>query len=414
MTAPPSKSYTHRAFALALLAKSPSTIRTPLLSRDTLATIDACRRFGGSVEENGSIFRVSRAGQLNAPDNVLNVENSGTTIRMMMSIASLTAGGFTILTGDSSVRERPMGPLLVALNQLGVDCWSTRMDGTPPIIVKGGGMEGGEVEIRGDVSSQFISSLVLSCPLARKDSTITVKGNLVSRPYVDATVEMIKRFGGDVAEADGVYLVQAGDYLGIDFLVPSDFSSASFMLTAAAITGGEVEIEMSGLELPQADAAIVGILRKMGVDVRDLEDGKGLFAKSSSDIVGGNFDLSSSPDLLPVLAVLALKSKTPVRITGVAHARFKEIDRVAVLASELEKTGANIEEFPDGMLIEPPKSIKSCQLNPHNDHRTFMAFCVVGLGSREGCLVEGSETVDVSYPDFLRDMRGLSARMDVL
>ncbi len=128
-------------------------------------------------------------------------------------------------------------------------------------------MEGGDVEIRGDVSSQFISSLVLSCPLARKDSTIRVKGNLVSRPYVDATVQMVTRFGGAVAQADDVYLVQAGDYSGIDFIVPSDFSSASFMLTAAAVTGGEVEIEMSGLELPQADAAIIGILRKMGVDV---------------------------------------------------------------------------------------------------------------------------------------------------
>ena len=414
MTAPPSKSYTHRAFALALLAKSPSTIRTPLLSRDTLATIDACRGFGGSVEENGLTFRVSRAGPLNAPGNILNVENSGTTIRIMMSIASLTVGGFTILTGDGSVRERPMGPLLVALNQLGVDCWSTRMDGTPPIIVKGGGMEGGDVEIRGDVSSQFISSLVLSCPLARKDSTIRVKGNLVSRPYVDATVQMVTRFGGAVAQADDVYLVQAGDYSGIDFIVPSDFSSASFMLTAAAVTGGEVEIEMSGLELPQADAAIIGILRKMGVDVRDLREGKGFLAKSSGEMTGGSFDLSSSPDLLPVVAVLALKSKTPVKITGVAHARFKETDRVAVLASELKKTGAYIEELADGLLIEPPKSIKSCKLNPHNDHRMFMAFCVAALGSREGCLVEGRESMDVSYPDFLRDMRGLSARMDVV
>ena len=170
---------------------------------------------------------------------------------------------------------------------------------------------------------------------------------------------------------------------------------------------------MKNLDLPQADKAIINILKKMGVDVQyDSRDGI-ISVTSNGELNGGNFDLSNSPDLLPVVVALALKAKEPVEINGVAHVRYKETDRLKVLALELSKTGAKVDEKEDGLIVHPSTSIDSCTLNSHNDHRMFMTFCLVGLASKNGCIIEGAESVDVSYPNFITDMHSLSARIEV-
>ncbi|MBI2126594.1 MAG: 3-phosphoshikimate 1-carboxyvinyltransferase [Thaumarchaeota archaeon] len=411
---PPSKSYTHRAFVLGLLAEGTTTIKNPLLGRDTLATIRACRAFGANITEEEQ-FSISRSDQLIAPADVINVDNSGTTIRLMTSIASLVKRGFVVLTGDSSIRTRPMGALLNALNQLGVECWSARLDGLPPVVVKGGGMKGGEAKIRGDVSSQFISSLLMACPYAKENSSIVVEGQPVSVPYLEATMKMIELFKGRVATEDSIFHISINRrYKAAEFIVPADFSSASFILAGAAVTGGHTQVSNLNFDLPQADMAIIDILQRMGTDVRiDREAGK-VEVSISKELEGGEFDLRNSPDLLPVVSVLALKCKNKVTVKGVAHARFKETDRLHVLAMELPKIGAEVQELEDGLVIEAPKTLKPCTFDSHDDHRMFMAFCLAGLSSREGCIVEGMESVDVSYPNFVDDMKALSARLEVL
>lgn len=414
VTPPPSKTYTHRAFALGLLADGLTTIRNPLLGRDTLATVRACRAFGAEITE-GQQFTISRPGQLQTPSDVINVDNSGTTIRMMTSVASLVKRGFVVLTGDSSIRTRPMGALLDALHQLGVECWAARLDGLPPIIVKGGGMRGGEAKIRGDISSQFISSLLISCPYAKENSSINIEGQPVSAPYLDATMKMIELFGGKVEFEKSVYYISINRrYKARDFTVPADFSSASFILAGAAMTGGSVLVNSLNFDLPQADMAVIDILQRMGASVRIDREGKKVEVSGSDTLNGGEFNLRNSPDLLPVLSVLALKSKETVTIRGVAHARFKETDRLRVLAMELPKIGAEVQELEDGLIIKAPKAMKSCTFDSHDDHRMFMAFCLAGAASREGVLVEGVESVDVSYPNFVDDMKALSARLEVI
>ncbi len=411
---PPSKAYTHRAFVLGLLADGVTTVRNPLLGRDTLATIRACRAFGAEITE-GPQFTVSRPGPLATPSDIVNVDNSGTTMRIMTSVSSLVRSGFVVLTGDSSVRTRPMAALLDALHQLGVECWAVRLDGLPPIIVKGGGMSGGEAKIRGDVSSQYVSSLLISCPYAKQGSSIHIEGQLVSAPYLDATIRMIGLFGGKVETEGSTYDVSINrTYKAANFTVPADFSSASFILAGAAMTGGHVQIANMNFDLPQADMAILDILQRMGAVVRIDKDNGRVEVSSSGELEGGEFNLRNSPDLLPVLAVLALKSKSSVTIKGVAHARFKETDRLEVLAMELPKIGAEVQELEDGLIIKAPKLWKTCTFDSHNDHRMFMAFSLAGVSSREGVLVEGAESVDVSYPNFVDDMKALSARLEVI
>ncbi|MCP8319983.1 MAG: 3-phosphoshikimate 1-carboxyvinyltransferase, partial [archaeon] len=193
--APSSKSYTHRAIVLSSLASGRSRVNRPLLARDTIATIKACQALGSSIDRKEDYLYVEGNPNLKTPDDIINVENSGTTMRLITAIASLIPKGYSIITGDESIRSRPMQPLLSALSSLGVECYSSRQNGLPPIIVKGGGIKGGEVQIRGDISSQFISALLVATPKAKNETLIRVYGKTVSRPYIDATLNMMRIFG---------------------------------------------------------------------------------------------------------------------------------------------------------------------------------------------------------------------------
>ncbi len=410
LTLPPSKSYTHRAVLMASLARGTSTVGNPLFSRDTGATVSSCRAMGADIGDEDGRLAITGCGPSAAP-SVVNAENSGTTLRFMTSAFALAPSGYTVLTGDGSVRSRPMQPLLDALGELGVSAISAPGNGRAPVVVKGGGMPGGRATMRGDVSSQFVSSLLISTPLARRDTDLLVT-NPESKPYVDATLSMLRTFGVRVAaEGHTRFTVESGQsYTPATFEVPGDFSSAAFIMAAVAMLGGKVEISGVNPSLPQADSKMVDIVREMGCKV-DGGDGRLTVESSGGGLGGGSFDLGDSPDLLPPLSVLALKCREPLEIRGVAHARFKETDRIAMLAMEISKLGPRVTEREDGMVIEPCRELRRASLDAHDDHRLFMAFCLVSMAVPGGCSVEGAESVDVSYPGFLGDMKKIGAEV---
>ncbi len=407
---PPSKSYTHRAVVMASLSAGTSAIHRPLRSRDTLATFAACRAMGARVEDSGEDLSVTGS-EPRAAKDVINVANSGTTLRFMTSVFTLPRRGFTTLTGDSSIRQRPMQPLLDALSGLGARARSANGDGLAPIVAGEGGMQGGDADIRGDVSSQFVSSALISSPLALGDSRLRVY-DAVSRPYVDATVKMSDLYGIEI-DRDGLsqfWVRGRQHYRRCDFTVPSDFSSASFLMGAVALVGGRVELKGLDASLPQGDSKMVDFLGRMGVRADEHKDSI-VIRSDGEGLVGGKFDLSDTPDLLPVLAVMALRCDDGLEISGVAHARFKETDRISVAAGELRKLGARVEEKPDGMKIIKPRRLSPAVLDAHEDHRMFMAFALASLLARDEVRVVGEESLDVSYPGFLRDMQQLGVRV---
>ena len=416
VSVPPSKSYTHRAVLMASLALADgrgrgSRIRNPLLSRDTNATVDACAAMGAEMERREGVLTI-KGTRPKVPDNVVNVENSGTTLRFMTSALSLAPEGYAVLTGDSSIRRRPMQPLLDTLSQLGVKAWSSRRNGCAPVIVKTGGMRGGKASIRGDVSSQFISSLLISSPMAEADTTLKV-ADAVSRPYIEMTLRLGERFGVEVSNKGySEFAVESGqEYKAADFDVPADFSSASFIVAAVAMVGGRVKIENLDASLPQGDARITEIAEQMGVKVSD-EKGSLVVASDGDRLRGGTFDLGDTPDLLPVVAALALRCDAPVEIVGTAHARFKETDRIAIVAKELSKLGVNVKEREDGLKILPQKGkLEAALLDAHDDHRMFMAFSLASMLIPGGTPIVGAESLDVSYPTFLEDIKRLGAKV---
>ena len=465
LSCPPSKSYSHRAIVISSLSNGVSNLENVLLSRDTIATINCCKMLGISVDpdfahdkqqptNNHLGLSLNAAGNLkisscggragfDTPEDILNAENSGTTIRLLSSMCSLVNNGFTVLTGDKSLRKRPMGDLIKSLNQLGVECFSTNIQNTPPLIVKGGGMKGGEAIINGQISSQFISSLLLSCIYAKTKTTIKVFGNQVSKPYINSTISIMKEFGIEIENnlyktdreksfsdpirikdheySNGVKMGEINnaitesytipnekDYSPTTFRVPGDFSTAALLISSAILGDGELTIGNLDFSLPQGDSNIINIVKEMGADIIvDKSNGK-IKVIGTNLLEGGEFNLKDTPDLLPVVSILSLKCRNSIKITGISHARYKETDRVANIATQLKKFGAEIVEEFDTIRIIPPKEIKNASINSFGDHRLFMAFCIASLmtGKSE---VDGAEFADVSYPGFVGEMKRLGA-----
>jgi 3-phosphoshikimate 1-carboxyvinyltransferase len=387
----------------------------PLISRDTLATISASTAMGVSIDRQRSGLTIKGKHILNTPSNIINAENSGTTIRIFAVMAALASTGFTILTGDASLRKRPMQPALDALGQLGVVCYSSRMNGLAPLLIKGGGIQGGSVIINGNMSSQFLSSLLISTIYAKSPVSIHVKGQQVSKPYVDSTLATMKAFGVaiDYKRDFLEYRIKNKEYKAAQFNVPADFSTAAMILAAGVLAGGSITIRGLNFLLPQADSKILDILNDMDAQVCVNRTRGEVKVTGSSLLKGGSFDLTDSPDLLPVLSILALKARTPVEISGIAHARLKETDRVSNIASQLKKFGAKVIEQHDQLLITAPKVLKNSRIQTFNDHRLFMAFTIASLLT-EKTEVEGAESIDVSYPGFLQDLVQLGAKISFL
>ena len=406
---PSNKSYTHRGIFLASLAGNNSKVDNVLFSADTKATIEACKKFGAIIEVKESSIIVKESINLASKVSEINTENSGTTIRIAIGIASLFSKEIT-LTGDESLQKRPMQPLLDALSSIGAKCSST--DGNPPVKIQGSVL-GGEIIIPGNLSSQFISSLLITAPLTKNGINLTIEGDLVSKPYLDATIATMRKFGVSVQTLIPYkkYNITPQIYKNTTFNVPIDFSSLALLLSFTVLNGEDIVIKGSMGNLPQGDEAFIDFLEQLGVSVKI--DNNEIKIKSPEKLRGGRFDLRNSPDLLPPLAILSLITSKPIEIVNVKHARLKETDRIAIIARELPKIGIIVEEKEDGLILKSSGNFTGAKLNSENDHRLFMAFCIAGtfIGN---CVVTDSKSVEVSYPNFIEEMNRLGAKIEII
>jgi len=406
---PANKSYTHRAIFLSALSDGKSIIKKVLHSRDTNATISACRAFGVEVDESDDTITIENTIGSTVDGSMINAQNSGTTLRIATAIAALS-GGTTELTGDDSLKKRPMRPILDSLEELGVNTESD--GGKPPITIKGK-INGNYVNIKGDISSQFISALLIIGPRLDNGLTIEIDGDVVSKPYIDLTITTMKKFGAEVkvVESYKKYSVEHQIYKPTTFTIPSDFSNLALLLSANILLGDNLKIQISLGELPQGDEEIIDILEKLGVIVT-LDDHT-ITSRSPELLDGGKFDLSSTPDLLPALAILVLKCKSQIEIYNVKHARYKETDRIAIICKELQKIGVIISEKDDGMILKKGDMLNGVELDSHEDHRLFMAFSIVAMFVGD-CIVTDPDSVDVSYPRFVSDMQNCGAKISMM
>lgn len=409
ISCPPNKSYTHRAIFLASLVNGKSLVKNVLRSRDTNATIEICKNLGADIQEAGNNLKVEGIDKFDEEDLTLDASNSGTTIRIAAAISAVRDGK-TILTGDESLRKRPMKQLMDALESLGAKCESN--EGKPPLTVIGK-IKGGEITIPGNISSQFISALFIVAPRTESGVTVNISSELVSKPYLDATISTMKKFGVEVEviEPYKKYKIEPQEYKHTTITIPSDFSSVALLLSAAVLVGEGFTVKVSIGDLAQGDEAIIDILEKLGVNI-SLHNNT-IKVKAPEKLRGGKFNLSNTPDLLPPLSILALKSGFPIELYNVKHARYKETDRIAILARELQKIGIKVTEKEDGLILGPPDKVKGAKLNSEDDHRLFMAFCIAGMYVGD-CMVSNPESVDVSYPSFISDMNHVGAKITVV
>jgi 3-phosphoshikimate 1-carboxyvinyltransferase len=412
--APPSKSYTHRAFFLAALASGESRVHSPLYSEDTLASLVACQAFGSQFQVSDDLSLVEgTAGELQIPGDVLDLKNSGTTLRLATTMASL-APGCTVLTGDDSLRTRPMQPLLEALAKLGVKARSSRDNGMAPIIIEHG-FPGGTTRIRGDVSSQYISSILISAPYSQEGMELEVTGNFKSQPYVEMTRDIMAHFGVKVHyQADEKrFQVEPQTYQSRDYTVEGDYSSASYLVAAAALLESEVTIRNLFRDSRQGDRIILDIVERMGVQVKRGADK--VTVEGNGDIQGVEVNLEDAPDLVPTVAVLGALASGTTRITGVEHARFKETDRISTTAQELKKIGFRVEEKRDGLILEGgiPDRVSGVVVDSHGDHRLAMALSLVGL--KVGKLrVQNAQVHNISFPRYREVMEKLGCQIEAI
>lgn len=411
---PPSKSHTHRAIILSALSEGRCTVSNPLLSFDTRATMDAVRSLGAEIVERDCALDINCT-RIHAPDKTIDVMNSGTTMRLMTGISSLFDRNVT-LTGDDSIKKRPMGPLLDSLSDAGVRCVSA--DGKPPVTVCGP-IIGNELSINGDVSSQFVSSLIMASPLTGFRTVVKVRGKMVSKPYVDITTSMMKKFGVDITtiventddpqEVCHSFVAEPQHYRPVDYTVPADFSSAAFPLVAGGLAGS---ISVKGMDLhdPQGDKKILDILKGVGCKVESA-DGVVTCSKDGP-LEAVDVDLSDIPDLFPVVAVLLSTAKGTSRLYGAPHLRFKESDRIALTERMLRALGADIASTSDGCIINGVERLHGGRIEHCGDHRMFMAAAIASLVSDGAVTMEDDGCWNVSYPGFLEQMRSVGLRYD--
>ncbi|RMF89755.1 MAG: 3-phosphoshikimate 1-carboxyvinyltransferase [Methanobacteriota archaeon] len=409
--APPSKSYTHRAYAVAALAEGTSVIENPLRAGDTDSTLAACRAFGVKVSERDDGVEIEGSGgRLKTPAEPIYVGNSGTTIRFFTAIAALD--GKVTLTGDSSILKRPMLPLLDALKGLGVTAVSQRGDGRPPVEVRGGSFTGGRTHIRGDVSSQFISALLIASPYAESPVTIELTTPLKSRPYVDVTLDVMKGFGVDVDAAGySAFTISPGTYRGRRYAVEGDYSSASYLLALAALSRSTVTVKNLPEGSAQGDRAILELLGEMGCDV---ERRPGSVTVRGAPLHGIEADLGDTPDLLPTVAALACRAEGMTAIRNIGHARYKETDRLSACAKEFRRFGAEIEEKKDSLVIYGRERLKGAKVNSYGDHRMAMALTVLGAVAEGETILSDAESVDISFPGFYDILREAGVEVEAI
>lgn len=410
VTIPGSKSHTIRAVAFASLAFGESRIEAPLDSGDARSAVRAFTALGAKIECQPDVWIVhGTGGELRAPDDVVDVGNSGTTTNIAMGSAALVRTGLTVLTGDHQIRRRPSGPLIASLNDLGARAESSRGNGCPPIVVRGR-LKGGTTSIECR-SSQYLTSLLINTPLADGNTTIRVP-ILEEKPYVEMTLDWLARQQIKL-ERDELreFRVPGGQsYRAFQRRIPADFSSATFFLCAGAL--GDNEVTVHGLDLsdPQGDKAVLDYLRQMGARV-DVQPDGGLRVQPGN-LKGCRIDLNATPDALPMMAVVACFAAGTTTLANVAHARIKETDRIATMRQELTRLGAKVTELPDGLVIEGSK-LTGAEVDGHHDHRIAMALAVAGCSIPGQTIVRTAESATITFPTFMDCMRGIGAEIEV-
>ena len=407
---PSSKSHTVRALMFGLLADGTSTIRNPLDSGDTQAAIHTVRALGATVNVSDADWTVTGVGGAgNAPDAVVDVLNSGTTLYIAMSIAA-NCKGYVVFTGDDQIRRRPAGNLVNALRDLGATAFSTRNNGCAPLVV-GGPLKGGTTTIECP-TSQYLTSLLIGTALGENDSHIRVP-LLHEQPYVHMTLRWLDDLGIRYRRADDLseFTVPGGQkYPVFNKRMAGDFSSATFFLCGAAMAGGTVLLEGLDMADTQGDKAVVDYLRAMGVRIDVEADGLRVHGGS---LKGAEIDLNATPDALPAMAAMACFADGVTKLVNVPQARLKETDRIAVMAKELSALGARVTERPDGLEITGG-TLKGGRARGHADHRVVMALCLAGLRSQKPVEVDTAEAVSVTFPTFPERLSALGGRLEAI
>ncbi len=403
---PASKSHTIRAVAIAAAAKGISTLINPLMSDDAKSALLGAKEMGARVQLGTNWIINGINGAPGKACRNINVGNSGTSLRILTALCALGKHPVTF-DGDKSIRQRPMMPLLSALQNLGVTLVESA-DGKCPFTIKGP-LNGGKTTVNG-VSSQFLTALLIACPLAPNDTEIVVE-NLNEKPYVEITLDWLRRMGIRFEQRGLEWFRIFGrqQYQSFEREIPADFSTAAFPLLAAAITGSELLIRGLDFNDHQGDKAVFGYFERMGVDIRHTAEG--VWVKGNG-LTGTDIDMNATPDALPAMAVAACFAKGTTRLLNVPQARLKECDRIAAMATELQKMGASVEELKDGLIIHQ-SSLKGASVHGYDDHRLVMALSIAGLAASGETIVDTAESASVTFPTFVEDMKMLGASFEM-
>ncbi len=399
---PASKSHTIRAVTIASIAEGSSTLVNPLMSEDAKSAILGAKEMGASVRlgKNWSIKGIG--GAPGATCNNIDVGNSGTSLRILTALCALGSHPVSF-NGDQSIRQRPMLPLLSALEQLGVKIINST-NGKCPFTIQGP-IIGGKTTVNG-VSSQFLTALLIACPLAPEDSEITVE-HLNEKPYVEITLDWLRKMNIRFEQKGLEWFRIFGNqkYASFKKRIPADFSSATFPLCAAGITHSELLIKGLDFEDHQGDKAVFDYFRMMGMEIRHLPHGVWV---SSRGLKGIDIDMNATPDALPAMAVAGCFASGTTRLLNVPQARLKECDRIAAMAKELAKMGARVEELPDGLIIHK-SDLHGAEVHGYHDHRLVMALSIAGLAASGDTIVDTAESASVTFPTFVEDMKMMGA-----
>ena len=390
---------------MAALAEGESQLTGALDSQDTRVMVESLKRLGIRIDHSPNLetMRIEGCrGTRLAAKAELWLENSGTSMRFLTAMCCL-GRGFYRLDGNERMRERPIGELTTALAELGARVRCEFDNGCPPVIIEASGITGGKVRMGGELSSQFISALLMAAPAALQPVTIEVGDTLVSEPYVAMTLKVCEAFGVSIeSNGKGVFRMRPQRFRGHNYSIEPDASAASYFFAAAAITRGQVTVPGLGRNALQGDVAFVEVLRQMGCQVEYAADG---ITVRGGTLRGVDVDMNGISDTAQTLAAIAPFAKGATRIRNVAHMRHKETDRIAALAAELKRIGQKVEEHPDGLTIRPAK-VRPATIETYDDHRMAMSFALVGL-ARPGIAIANPECTAKTYPRFFEDLEKL-------
>jgi len=408
---PASKSHTIRAVTVASLAAGESRIHNPLDSSDVQAAVACYRALGAQIDTSDpTLWKVvGTGGQVSAPEQVIDVGNSGTTLRIAMGSAALAEPGQkTTFTGDEQIQTRPVGPLMDSLNDLGAKVVSLKNNGKAPVEITGK-LAGGKTTIAA-TTSQYVSSLLLCAPLAAGDTEIDV--TLLNEPgYVQMTLDWLDKQQIEYENQQMRRFTIKGNqsYKAYEAAVPADFSSATFFLCAAALVADEVALIGLDFSDSQPDKAVVDYLQAMGADIQVADES--IMVKAST-LKGTEIDLNKTPDALPAMAVTAAFAEGTTKLLNVPQARSKETDRIACMAEELKKMNVKVEELPDGLIIRHSRPM-AAPLHGWADHRIVMALSLAGLVLDEPCVIDTAEAISVTFPGYVDLMKSIGANMEL-